>query len=109
MPSARTKLHRRLLAIHRKFRELRMIAKGLVSTDHPVQAQIIPMRQCNLSCTYCSEYDDFSDPVPLEEMYRRVGKNGGGRTPPKALPGGEAPLLPHPGDDLLRLSFARII
>src|SRR5262249_61184577 len=107
MPSARTKLHRRLLAIHRKFRELRMIAKGLVSTDHPVQAQIIPMRQCNLSCTYCSEYDDFSDPVPLEEMYRRGGKLGGRRTTPNVIQGGGAPLPPPPGENILAPSFPR--
>src|SRR5260221_3972928 len=69
-----TKLRRRLKAVRRTIRELKMIAKGLVSTDHPIQVHIIPMRRCNLSCTYCNEYDDFSDPVPLEEMYRRIDK-----------------------------------
>ena len=103
MPSARTKLHRRLLAIHRKFRELRMIAKGLVSTDHPVQAQIIPMRQCNLSCTYCSEYDDFSDPVPLEEMYRRVDKLAELGTTLIVISGGEPLLHPELDEIILRI------
>ncbi|HKD14617.1 MAG TPA: radical SAM protein [Candidatus Angelobacter sp.] len=103
MPSARTKFHRRLLAIHRKFRELRMIAKGLVSTDHPVQAQIIPMRQCNLSCTYCSEYDDFSDPVPLEEMYRRVDKLAELGTTLIVISGGEPLLHPELDEIILRI------
>ena len=48
----------------RRARELRMIAQGLVSTDHVIQAHIVPMRRCNLSCTYCNEFDDVSDPVP---------------------------------------------
>jgi MoaA/NifB/PqqE/SkfB family radical SAM enzyme len=51
-----------------------MIARGLVSTRHPVLAHIIPIRRCNLSCTYCNEYDDFSKPVPLETMFRRVDR-----------------------------------
>ncbi|HEY6968519.1 MAG TPA: radical SAM protein [Candidatus Angelobacter sp.] len=96
-----TKTRREALALRRKLRELRMIAKGVFFTDHPVQAQIIPMRQCNLSCTYCSEYDDFSDPVPLEEMYRRVDKLAELGTTLIVISGGE-PLL-HPGlDDIIR-------
>ena len=35
-------------------------------------AQIVPMRFCNLSCAYCNEYDKVSDPVPIEEMLRRI-------------------------------------
>src|SRR4051812_47286562 len=65
-------IRRRALALSRLSRELLLIAKGLVSTDHVVQAHIVPVRRCNLSCTYCNEYDDFSKPVPLEEMLRRV-------------------------------------
>lgn len=51
-----------------------MIAWGLLSTEHPVLAHVIPIRRCNLSCTYCNEYDDFSKPVPLEEMLRRIDR-----------------------------------
>src|SRR5438128_726189 len=50
-------------------RAYRFMAKGLLSTDHPVLAHIIPMRRCNLSCSYCNEYDDYSSPVPTEEMF----------------------------------------
>jgi MoaA/NifB/PqqE/SkfB family radical SAM enzyme len=53
-------------------RELGMIAKGLASTDHLVQAHIVPIRRCNLDCGYCNEYDDFSKPVPTAEMKRRI-------------------------------------
>lgn len=63
---------RRALAIHRLTRELLLIAKGLVSTDHVVQAHIVPIRRCNLSCTYCNEYDDVSKPVPAEVMEQRI-------------------------------------
>jgi MoaA/NifB/PqqE/SkfB family radical SAM enzyme len=101
MAALSLKLRRRLLAFRRKLRELRMIAKGLASTGHPVQAQIIPMRQCNLSCTYCSEYDDFSDPVPLAEVYQRVDKLADLGTTLIVISGGE-PLL-HPDlDDIIR-------
>ena len=51
-----------------------MIAWGLLSTEHPVLAHVIPIRRCNLSCTYCNEFDDFSKPVPLEEMLRRIDR-----------------------------------
>ncbi len=46
--------------VRRRVRELAMIAKGLLSTDHPIMAHIIPMRRCNLDCAYCNEYDKTS-------------------------------------------------
>ena len=80
-----------------------MIAKGLFSTSHPVQAQIIPMRRCNLSCTYCSEYDDFSDPVPIEELRRRVDKLAELGTTLIVISGGEPLLHPDLDDLILRI------
>jgi MoaA/NifB/PqqE/SkfB family radical SAM enzyme len=71
-----------------------MIAKALASTDHPLLAHIIPMRRCNLACTYCNEFDDFSSPVPLEQMYRRIDKLGALGTSVVTISGGE-PLM-HP-------------
>ena len=62
----------RTIAAKRRIRELAMIAKGVVSTDHPVMAHIIPIRRCNLACKYCNEYDDFSKPIPLDVMKSRV-------------------------------------
>ena len=46
---------RTLLSGYRRMREIRMIAKGLLSTDHPILAHLIPIRRCNLSCAYCNE------------------------------------------------------
>src|SRR5437762_4138108 len=68
------KLHRDLRALNRRAREWRMILKGLASTDHPVMAHIIPIRRCNLSCTYCNEYDDYSKPVPVPVMFERLDR-----------------------------------
>jgi MoaA/NifB/PqqE/SkfB family radical SAM enzyme len=66
----------------------------VASTDHPVLAHIIPIRRCNLSCEYCNEYDDFSKPVPTEEMFKRVDKLAVLGTAVITISGGE-PLL-HP-------------
>ena len=95
----RTKVRRALRFARTRLREWRMIAKGLISTHHPVLAHIIPIRRCNLSCAYCNEYDDFSKPVPLEEMYRRVDRLASFGTTIMTLSGGE-PLL-HPKLDLI--------
>jgi MoaA/NifB/PqqE/SkfB family radical SAM enzyme len=76
-----------------------MIAKGLISTDHPVLAHIIPMRRCNLSCTYCNEYDDHSKPVPIEQVYQRIDRLAELGTNIVTTSGGE-PLL-HPDLDLI--------
>jgi MoaA/NifB/PqqE/SkfB family radical SAM enzyme len=97
--TARTKIRKKLLAVHRKLRELRMLAKGLLSTRHPVLVHIIPIRRCNLACTYCNEFDDFSKPVPLEEMFRRVDRLGAMGTSVITISGGE-PLL-HPELDAI--------
>lgn len=60
--------------IYRRWREARMFARAMASTDHPVLAQIVPIRRCNLSCTYCNEFDKVSQPVPLPTMLRRIDK-----------------------------------
>ena len=73
---------------------MRAVAKGLASTRHPLLAHIIPTRRCNLSCSYCNEYDDFSKPVPTEEMFRRIDLLGAMGTSVVTISGGE-PLL-HP-------------
>jgi len=69
-----------------------MIGWALLSRNHPVDAHLIPMRRCNLSCTYCSEFDDFSKPVPTAEMLRRVDMLAALGTSIVTLSGGE-PLL----------------
>lgn len=109
MSAVKTKVRRKILASKRKLRELRMIAKGLVSTSHPVQAQIIPMRRCNLSCTYCSEYDDFSEPVPLDEMRRRIDKLAALGTTLIVISGGEPLLHPALDEIILHIRFRGMI
>jgi MoaA/NifB/PqqE/SkfB family radical SAM enzyme len=71
-----------------------MIARGLTSTRHVLLAHIIPTRRCNLACGYCNEYDDFSAPVPTEEMIRRIDQLAALGTAIVTISGGE-PLL-HP-------------
>jgi MoaA/NifB/PqqE/SkfB family radical SAM enzyme len=93
------KIRKKLLAAHRKLREIRMLAKGIASTGHPLLVHIIPMRRCNLACTYCNEFDDFSKPVPLEEMFRRIDRLGAMGTSVITISGGE-PLL-HPDLDAI--------
>jgi MoaA/NifB/PqqE/SkfB family radical SAM enzyme len=97
--TVKKKIRKKLLAAQRKMRELRMIAKGLVSTRHPLLVHIIPTRRCNLACTYCNEYDDFSKPVPTEEMFWRINRLGAMGTGIITISGGE-PLL-HPELDAI--------
>ncbi len=88
---------RRVRAISRRARELRMIAKGVFSTDHPILAHLIPIRRCNLSCKYCNEYDNVSKPVPTEIMLGRIDRLAALGTTIITISGGE-PLL-HPDLD----------
>ena len=78
-----------------------MIAKALVSTRHPVLAHIIPMRRCNLSCSYCNEYDAVSKPVALETVFQRIDKLASLGTTIVTISGGE-PLLHPQLDDIIR-------
>ncbi|HMG35758.1 MAG TPA: radical SAM protein [Blastocatellia bacterium] len=80
--------------LHSDYRKLIFLAKGLLSTRHPILAHLIPIRRCNLSCKYCNEYDDYSAPVRLETMQRRVELLADLGTTAITLSGGE-PLL-HP-------------
>ena len=98
---------RRVIASKRRLRELKMIAKGLASTDHPILAHIIPIRRCNLSCEYCNEYDDFSKPVPLETMKGRIDHLARLNTAAVTLSGGE-PLLHPELDDIIPSDHRRV-
>jgi len=78
-----------------------MAARALASADHPLLAHIIPIRRCNLACTYCNEFDDVSNPVPTGEMFRRVDKLAELGTAVITISGGE-PLLHPELDDVIR-------
>jgi MoaA/NifB/PqqE/SkfB family radical SAM enzyme len=85
---------RTLRAFGRRVRQARTLAKAFQLPHQPVVAQIIPTRRCNLSCTYCNEYDRVSEPVTLEEMRSRIDRLADLGTGIITLSGGE-PLL-HP-------------
>jgi MoaA/NifB/PqqE/SkfB family radical SAM enzyme len=80
-------------------RELRLIAHGAMSTRHPIMAHIIPIRRCNLACTYCNEYDDSSAPVATDVIIHRINKLADLGTSIITLSGGE-PML-HPDLDAI--------
>jgi MoaA/NifB/PqqE/SkfB family radical SAM enzyme len=94
MSDSLKRLRRAWKSLHLRVREIRMIAGGLASTGHPIDAHIIPMRRCNLACAYCNEYDDSSKPVPLDTMHQRLDRLAGLGTAIITISGGE-PLL-HP-------------
>ena len=93
------KIRKKMAAARRRMREVQKLAKALVSTKHPLLVHIIPIRRCNLACTYCNEFDDFSKPVPTEEMFRRIDRLGEMGTAAVTISGGE-PLL-HPDLDAI--------
>jgi MoaA/NifB/PqqE/SkfB family radical SAM enzyme len=94
-------LTRRARRARKRLREARMLVRALRFPYQPVVAHIIPIRRCNLACTYCNEFDDHSSPVPTAEMRRRIDRLAALGTGIITLSGGE-PLL-HPDlDDLIR-------
>jgi MoaA/NifB/PqqE/SkfB family radical SAM enzyme len=55
----------------------------------PVAAHVIPIRRCNLACTYCNEYDDRSSPVPTADVLERIDRLAALGTGIITLSGGE--------------------
>jgi MoaA/NifB/PqqE/SkfB family radical SAM enzyme len=92
-------IRRKLRAFSFHARQARVVAKAMKWRRQPIVAHIVPIRRCNLSCTYCNEYDDFSKPVPIELMVRRVDRLAELGTSVITISGGE-PLL-HPDLDLI--------
>lgn len=52
-------------------RPIRSILKVLFRRA-PLEAQLIVTRRCNLSCGYCSEYDNVSASIPLAILKQRI-------------------------------------
>ena len=92
---------RNLHAVDRRRREVYMFAAAMQHRTRPVLAQVVPIRRCNLACTYCNEFDHSSAPVPLEEMLARIDQLAALGVSVITISGGE-PLL-HPGlEDIVR-------
>ena len=85
----------------RRLREARMFARAMASKHHPILVQIVPIRRCNLACTYCNEFDAVSKPVPLPEILRRVDLLAGLGSTIITISGGE-PMLHPELDDIIR-------
>jgi MoaA/NifB/PqqE/SkfB family radical SAM enzyme len=92
-------VRKRIRSYRRTARESRMVARAIKSTSHPVLAHLVPIRRCNLSCTYCNEFDSFSKPVPTPDLLRRIDHLANLGTAAIHLSGGE-PML-HPDIDTL--------
>ncbi|MBI4461065.1 MAG: radical SAM protein [Acidobacteria bacterium] len=88
-------------ALHRRLRTWWKIGKGLLSVRHPLLVHLIPVRRCNLSCTYCNEFDAVSAPVATATMLRRVDRLAALGTSIITISGGEPTL--HPDlDEIIR-------
>ena len=88
--------------VTRARRLARVAARGawaLLDRRHPILAQVVPMRRCNLACAYCNEYDSTSQPVPLASMLAWLDKLADLGTSMITVSGGE-PLM-HPGLDAM--------
>ena len=91
------RVRRCLRRANRRLREARMLVRSFRFRYQPIAAHIIPIRRCNLSCTYCNEYHDHSAPVPTADVLRRIDHLAALGTGIITLSGGE-PLL-HPDLD----------
>ena len=97
MSSLQTLARKKVAQVKRDVHISRVMAIGMTSIRRPLLVHLVPMRRCNLACAYCNEYDNFSDPVPLDEMVRRIDKLADLGTAMTTVSGGE-PLM-HPDLD----------
>ena len=74
-----------------------MLMRAFRYPYQPVVAHLIPVRRCNLACTYCNEFDDHSSPVPTGVVLQRIERLAALGTGIITLSGGE-PML-HPDVD----------
>lgn len=103
------RLRRRVKGLERNAHGIWQVLKAVASTDHPLLAHLIPIRRCNLACTYCNEFDNFSKPVPTSEMLRRVDKLKELGTSVITISGGEPLLHPDLDDIIHRMHVRRIV
>jgi len=78
----------------------------LVVKKAPLEAQLIVTRRCNLSCGYCTEYDNVSEPVPLDILKERIDALHRLRVVNISMLGGE-PLMHPQLSEIVRYSNRR--
>ena len=83
--------------------------KAFASTKHPVLVHIVPMRRCNLACTYCNEYDKTSDPVEIGEMLKRIDKLAEFGSSVITISGGEPMMHPQIYEIIDRIRYHGMI
>ena len=88
-------LARRAKRALRVLRETRMFARAMQSPRHPILAQVVVTRRCNLACAYCNEFDRVSPPVPTADLLRRIDRLADLGTSIITLTGGESLLHPE--------------
>ncbi len=64
---------RRALPPH-PLKTLGRAVNAILRPESPLLAQLVVIRRCNLSCGYCNEYDDYSPPIPVDELIARVDR-----------------------------------
>ena len=74
---------------------MRHTVRAFASTKHPVLVHIVPMRRCNLACTYCNEFDKTSDPVNIDVMLARIDKLAEFGSSVVTISGGEPMMHPE--------------
>ncbi len=82
-------------SLSRLMRGVKHTVRTFTSTKHPILVHIVPMRRCNLSCTYCNEYDKTSDPVNIDVMLKRIDKLAEFGTSIITISGGEPMMHPE--------------
>jgi MoaA/NifB/PqqE/SkfB family radical SAM enzyme len=78
----------------------------LFTPTAPVLVQMVVTRRCNLSCGYCNEFDDVSDPIPVERLKRQIDHVAALGTIVLTFTGGE-PLLHPQLDELIAYAVSK--
>jgi MoaA/NifB/PqqE/SkfB family radical SAM enzyme len=95
--------------VHRRFRQAQMLARAFRFPHQPVNVHLIATRRCNLSCTYCNEFDKTSPPVPAGDLLRRVDRLAELGTGIVTISGGEPMLHPELETIVARIRARRMI
>lgn len=91
------------------FHGIGIATRALLDRAHPILAQIVPMRRCNLTCGYCNEYDRVSEPVPLATVDRWLDRLSELGTEIVTVSGGEPLLHPELDEILAGIRARRMI